>query len=162
LDAGVVLRDLLRPGEIGPEGLKHGGSGEAGGRVLRRAVQESAPAHVAVHVAVEELQHFRREIACFLAFHRGRSFVGTERQIVYWKARRYCPGFRLRTNRLPEPSIAALSQKTAASPAAEATMPNRTGPVRRVRLSAVSLRPRASPERPSAEFENISIMVTGP
>jgi hypothetical protein len=68
-DPLVVLGHLLRPREVGAQGLQHRRGAEAADRVLGGAVEELPAAQSAVHIAVEQLQHFLGEIGCFHAFH---------------------------------------------------------------------------------------------
>ena len=68
-DPLVVLGYLLRPRVIRTQRFEHCRRSEAADGKLARAVDEFASVHVAVNVAVEQLQHFLRKVACLESFH---------------------------------------------------------------------------------------------
>src|SRR5262249_18335916 len=75
LDAAVVLRDLDRPGVIGPEHLEQRSRRDPPDREFLRTVEKLAPVNFTVHVKVEQVQKLLREIGCFLSFHRSAPYA---------------------------------------------------------------------------------------
>src|SRR5262249_35719638 len=68
-DPLVVLRNLLGPGIVRPQALEDRGDRESANGELPRAIEEFAPADVAVLVFVKQIEEFLRVIRGFLSFH---------------------------------------------------------------------------------------------
>ena len=76
LDATVILRDLDRPGVVRLEHLEQRLCGHAADGKLLRPVEERAAVDATMHVFIEQVEKFLREIRCFLSFHGSYSLLG--------------------------------------------------------------------------------------